>query len=436
MSPGEGLATAEGRREPMQLANRARTGHLVSVALFGGFFLLYFALGSILATLDAVYDYFGADMWVDLDPNAEYRHMLVPIFVEPVVRVVRRLFASVPAQAAALNAAFGALAVALAFQVFLRVVRSSREATLLALLYGVSMSQMLFSSVPETYAIGASGIVATYLVFLVSLATGRLRFLPWFGVALWTVGITTSNVAQTAVAYVAAARRAPGQRRVLRGALLGVAVLASVILFLRFQPGIVGSRPLLSLEALQTEYIDIVSNVVPPPDPEDEGPPDPPLSEGRSVRLLATNYLLLGFVGGVPGRSPLDDHRTKLEYFGHPLRFTPLGLVAAVLWIVLWLAGVRANLRAARARDAWPPRTFLGATGLIVAGNLLLFTIYNPIEMYLYSLLTTFPILLLGVNGEMLRKPRWAAALAVLVVLMGLNNFDIIGTMLDCGACQ
>jgi hypothetical protein len=86
-------------------------------------------------------------------------------------------------------------------------------------------------------------------------------------------------------------------------------------------------------------------------------------------------------------------------------------------------------------RTRWPPPGFLVALGVIVAGNMALFMLYNPVEMYLYSLLTAFPILLLGVNGELLRTPRWTALLTVLVVLMLINNVDIVTRMVRCDGC-
>jgi len=392
--------------------------------------VLYFVLGRRLAPFEDVYDFFGADMWDDLDLGAEYRHILVPLFVSPFAALVRRLAGTVGVQAALLNAMFGALAVALAFEVFLRLVGQLRAATLLALWYGVSMSQMLFSAVPETYAIGATGIVATYLVCLASLATRRMRFLPWFGVALWTIGITTSNIAQTTVAYAAAARGAADTRRVLRGVALAAAVLATVAALVHTQTRVLDTEPLLTMSAVRDEMADFRASVVAQPsDIGEGGVPYPPYSEVRTATNLASNFFLLGFVGGAPGRMARDEDRIKIEYIGHPLRFAPLGAVAAALWLILWGTGLVANVRAAWRRRDWPPPVFLAALGVIVAGNLLLFTLYNPVEMYLYTLLTAFPILLLGVNGELLRKPRWAVLLAVLVLLAALNNVNVITTM-------
>lgn len=411
------------------VSRRAAWGQ--SLALFALFFVLYFALGGVLARLDLLYDFFGADMWLELEPNAEYRHMLVPAFTEPLAIIIRRL-TEVPAlRTAALNAAFGALAVALSLQVFLRLVRANLPAFLLALLYGVSMSQLLFSSVPETYAIGAGGIVATHWLFLVSLERRRIALLPWFGVALWTIGITTSNIAQTAVAFAAAGRAATGKWQVRRGVMLTAAVFAAVVVLLPLQSRLLGTRPLLSVGALRAEYVDMVENIVPPPpDPEDDDEPDPPLSEARRPHLLATNYFLLAFVGGEPGRSAASE-RTKLEYFGYPVRLLPVGYAAAALWLVFWVAGLTANLRDASRRTRWPPPHFLSALGVIIVGNLILFTIYNPLEMYLYSLLIAFPILLAGINGELLRSRKWLALLGVLLVLVAFNNVEIITTMID-----
>lgn len=404
-----------------------------SVVLLATFFLVYFGLGCLLAPFESVYDFFGADMWDDLNRGAELRHVLVPLFLKPVTAVVSRLGGAVPVQVAAINAGFGALAVVLSHRVFLLLVRQARAAFLLALLYGVSMSQMVFSSVPETYAIGATGIALTYLVFLGSLRTRRVGFLRWFAVALWTIGITTSNIAQTAVAYVAAARASIGTRRALRGMVLALTLLTAVPALIHVQTRALDTQQLLSLGAAQDEANDFLRYVGPEAAAveEGEGVPYPPVSEVRSIRLLAANYVMLAFVGGEPGRLARDQDRLKIEYVGHPLRYSLLGLVTVALWLVLWLAGVTANVRATVARDRWPPSAFLGALAIIIAGNLVLFTIYNPFEMYLYSLLTAFPILLAGVNGELVRSRKWMALTAALVVLMAWNNVDIITSMIE-----
>jgi len=409
--------------------------YAVPLVLFSAFFLLYFALGSILAPLENVFDFFGADMWEDPDRDGEIRHLLVPLFLEPVFLVARQVSMATHTQAAAINAAFGALAVALSYRVFLLLVGFARQAVLLSLFYGVSMSQLLFAAIPETYAIGATGITGTYLVFLVSLSAKRMRFLHWFGVGLWTIGITTSNVAQTTVAYAAAAHETDSPRRALRGMMLVGALLLTVAILLQVQARIFDGRSPLSTEAVRDEFHAFLGYVERPSlNPGGKGVPDSPQGDGRSVKLLAVNYLLLGFVGARPGRTPVEDHVTKLEYFGHPLQFQPLGLAALALWLALWVAGLMANVRSAMAGARWPPPAFFAALGIILVGNMMLFMIYNPREMYLYSLLTTFPILLLGVNGALICRPGWTALLTGLVLLTALNNVDIATAMVAQGA--
>ena len=68
-------------------------------------------------------------------------------------------------------------------------------------------------------------------------------------------------------------------------------------------------------------------------------------------------------------------------------------------------------------------RARLGALLVHVAGYTVLLASYNPPEMYLYTILTSFPIRLLGMNPNLLAGRRWTAALALLV---GYNNVSVL----------
>jgi hypothetical protein len=322
------------------------------------------------------------------------------------------------------NAAFAAFAVVLAHRTFRRLLQNGVQATLLAALFGLSMSQLAFGAIPETYAIATAGIVAVFLVFLTDLESGRVSPGAWFGVALFAVGVTTSSLAPVGVLFTLIVFATRQRRPVLRIADAALLLLIAMVSLLRFQSALLGTRNPIHQTILLDEIHDIEQKVLKP------SPEDPPYGPARTPRELGRNILLLDFVAGYPGRTSLPTSLVKLEYFGYPVRFSPLGFAAAGLWLILWTAGLLTNIRGLVRGDSWPNRYYWGAVMVVVAGDGLLLALYNPVEMYLYTPLILFPVLLLGVSRAAFSYRAYRFALAALVVVLGANNLMVIQQMI------
>jgi hypothetical protein len=409
----------------LKSADLQRSHHYIivsSVLLFAAFCALYFALGLVLVNTHPRFDFFGADMqkWFGLNmaASAKGSHPLLPLFIEPFAQLVRRLFADPHRQAVALNASFGASAVVLAYQVFLRLVRGRVESGLLALLYGLSMSQLVFGSLPESYSLAACSIIATNLLCLICLEHERLYAPAWIVVGLFSFGVTITNVAATAIAFLAACRVAKVERKAVTAFAYVCSTLAIAIALAGVQTRWLGVRNPFSPGSLEGELEDVDASLLREP--------------MRYSMELGRNLYLLNIVGGYPGATPVqptrsfpDKGRSKIEYFGYPLRFGIFGLGAAAFWLAFWGAGVAANARAFLRRVSATRTVFLATLSIVVAGNMVLHASFNVTEMYLHTLFTSFPILLLAVNPELLGQRRWKAALATLTVLMGVNNITV-----------
>jgi hypothetical protein len=387
--------------------------------------LLYILLGEVLERTAHLYDYFGADPWTASSGalHPEPRHLLVPLFLEPPAALLTWLGLSRGDAQVGLNAAFGGLGVVLAYYLFRHLLQGRVEAILLAALFGLTMSQLLFAALPETYAVASAGLVAVFLLFARSVAARRVPEGAWFGVALFTVGITTSNLAPVAVLYVLALRasRVPSiLGRLLRTAMLFVLVVGGLVVV---QGAVLGTGNPISRATLREEWEATVQSVVTPE------PGDPPHAMARTPRELGRNLLLFGFVGGMPGRTVSpdpSDTKIKIEYFRHPTRFTTIGVAAVGLWLLLWASGFVRNAVAAWRRENSPEPLYLLGVVVVVAGHGLLITVYNPGEMFAYTPLILFPLLLLGTHRGILERAGGRTLLAAVVALAASNNVMVL----------
>lgn len=414
-----------------------------AIALSLAFFILYRLLGTIVIAATGLrgpdeptkFELFGADIddWLGLTWSAAFRHPLIPLFLKPFGEIVSRLVGDPVRQGILVNAGFGGTAVGLAYLVFRQLEIRVGTALLLATFYGVSMSQLVFGSLPESYAISACSIVTTFWVFLVSLRQGRLNLLRWIGAGVFSLGVAVATFPQTAVAF-AFAMRSSGKKGTRRRAttVFVVAVVAVVVVLLSVQTHWLGQTDLLSAAAMRDEYEDVVDNVSLASRTDRTA-----ATVGEQMSWtgweLARNLLLLDFVGGHPGRTvlPETDGRFAIEYVGHPLRFGVAGLMASAMWLPFWVFGVFSNVRGLLTRRSQTHPRIVKALLTIVAGNVLLLAAYNPTEMFLYTPLTAFPILLLAVSPELLARRLWQAIVGILACATTINNVGVLLQMVE-----
>jgi hypothetical protein len=180
-----------------------------ALALGASFFLLYAGLGLTLhlraprlfTQLDLVFDADVPSRIIDLTRvgGAHYRTQLHPLFVlllNPLGLLLRGALRTLGAEpsgrlaAIVLTAAAGATAVALFF-LWLRRVSALRTSGLWALLFGLSSSQMVFGTLPETFGFSSLSLVAAFLVIADAgrpLALRLAASVACFGMALSNLG--------------------------------------------------------------------------------------------------------------------------------------------------------------------------------------------------------------------------------------------------------
>ncbi len=408
---------------PAGFAKGGRDG-AVSGVLALGFAALFLFLGSRVPSRAVLKDdvLFGADVARVVDDltargGDHYRTKVHPFFVLlllPAGSLLRRVTASPYGAARVLTSLCGAAAVALLHRLLLRVPQLPRPAAvLLAVVFGMSFSTLIFAAVPETYIFAAISILPVYFLLLaapsspdpaaassMSADRGRRPF-AWGAAALSSFAITSTNVVQALWGLLLDARyrrlptppSVPRRRQLATAVLAAAAVAVSLTLIqARLYPS---AQPFWNLE--EERGYTATSNLL------------QPAAYARAGRAVFLDAIV------APTHEVVD--RKVVTAGGVPA--APWGPAAAGLWGV-WMV-VAAVGSARRYREHAPAvLAIAGSLGF----NLLLHVVYGNEQPFLYSAHWTF-LLVLGVAlGYPTRRPRLAlAGLGTLAAVLAAHNF-------------
>lgn len=399
----------------------------ICFALYLGFQILYLAAGLSLSKTSAFSEY---DLLFDIDvPRAiadmtslradhdrTHVHPYFVLLVKPLGLALTNVSCSDVRSALFLNSFFGALGVALAFLFFRLAGRASPDAFLVACLFGFTSSQFLLSSIPHTASLAVCSLLATYLVFLLSLRDRRTTTRPWIFAGVFSMGVTISNFAQTVLCFgVTEAvnwrndRRARLARRVLTFFLAtgATAVLLSSVQKLFFPTCRLFFRLLFFREEVAyTSAIAITS---------------PLLVLGRLLRSVFLSAVAAPHpaVWSIPQREhPLLGFATSWSYGW-------IGWLALAGWVALVTVG---GIRGLRQRQQFPLKIGLS---LCLLFNILLHCFYGgggsgPAEYFLYTGNTTFLVIALLVGIPLRGGTLSRVMLGILILLIAANSAGVL----------
>lgn len=319
-----------------------------------------------------------------------------------------------------LNSFLGAAGVALGFVFFLFFAKRLLDAALLACLFGLSASQLFLSVVPDTASLAICSLLVTYILFLRALETGRSRLPVWILAGVFSLGVTTTNLAQTVACFAVGDFVVNRQRGLWRlgirllGLLAGVLAVAAALAML--QRALYPSSNLFFLPDAYREDLDFASLQV-------LRSPLPVLVQ------LFRNFSWINFIAPTPSACALPDHKLPGLTFASSLDFSVPGIIAAVIWFGLWLALAFGALRRRRTKAGTRSVRRPLAVGLLLCllFNLLLHSVYGVgekgrIEYFLYT--GNFSFLVLALWALPLSRPGKTVRvlLLALVFCMGINN--------------
>jgi len=413
---------------------------VIGAGLFSLFFLVYFGFGSALAdrslfNLNNVFFRMDAcraifDMTCPDSPHPRTTvHPLYVLMVTPLGTVLNALLDNRTCAAVMLNAALGAIGVALSYFLFLGCTGRLLISTFLAGVFGCTMGHLIISSVPETGSLAVMSLALNYILFYHSARSLSLSSWLWIPVGVFCLGVTTTNLAQPLIGFSLICLIQERQRQTQgalmrttgRVALYGFAVLALGVALSLLQKFFYPKSMYFFLPGIAHEELAYVSSVL--------------LRNPLATCFhLAKTFIVWNVVGPRPygyTMPPDDESVFPGLTFSIEAYHTPLGYVALSLWLVLLGIGVWRGLTGRR-----PIRLFSVGLVLSLAFNFLLHCAYGThlygtgeevhIEHFLYN--GNFTLLALAFLGITFRKNFSTGALlgVFLMFLIAINNLHIM----------
>jgi hypothetical protein len=357
-----------------------------------------------------------------------YRTKVHPIYVllvNPIGSLVARtelLGEKITKYAVAIliNSAAGGACVALAFLVFLQLGRRVFDAALLAAIFAFSMGHFFLSIVPETSSLATASLLATYLAFASGLKSGRAPFLPWVLCGVFSLGVTTTNFAQTLVCFtILRTSLADGRGRKALGALLSagrlvVTVVGATAVLAIVQRLIYPSSTLFFLPSSYREELSFASLAI--------------LERPASVLgELCKHFFCANVVAPHVRMIDMGLPMPGVTYSG-PWGYSCLGLVTLSSWFALSLWGLARSSRQRRSPFLLGMICCLGLSVLLHC----FYGVYpdGKIEYFLYSGNYTFCVVALFLgswDGSPGRAHRLVLiAFAALLAVNNLIGYDEI----------
>jgi hypothetical protein len=351
-------------------------------------------------------------------------HPLFVLLLNPVGSLIVPLVDSPQTAALLLNATLGALAVVLAYLFFRVRGGEAGVAALLALVFGLSASQLLFGAIPGTNALAACSLALTYGLFWLSLTRRRIWIWAWIAVGILSFGVTSTNFVQTFVCFVfTALALAPSEghtrgRVIARALVLGTVVIAISAVLATAQQRLFDADPFYLSLSYEGENQNATLAIL-----------RQPLTV--AVQLLK-HMFLVDFVAPVPNVWTVMRGTFPAVTFASSWNYTAFGWAAAAVWITVLASGIRAF---ARLRQRQP--AFVGGITACILFNLALHAVYGvgekgKIEYFVYSGNFTFLVFVVASSSWLdPERPAGTGRLVLLASLLAINGVWIVGKLLD-----
>ncbi len=409
---------------------------LTALLLLVFFSSVYFVSGSTLAATPAFSE---NDVLFQLDTQRtvndmtyyggfHYRTKVHPVFVlmvNPVGEMLQRITGDPELAAVLLSSILGSAGIALFFLLVSTFLTTLSTAFLLAVFFGVTASQSLLSIIPGTSSLAVCSLMVTLIVFAYSLRSKKVPLIPWILAGVFSLGVTTTNIAQTGICFLLAclaarganANRFPWKKAVIFTA----AVLGSTAVLALIQKAIYSTSVLFFLPEAYTEDVHYASLLI-------FKTPVEILSQ------LFRNFLAVNIFAPMPMVFAVEGRSMPAISFTAASQYTIFGIAGLILWFSLWLTGLAGSVRGMigkASRQVSGRGVFLAGLSLCLLFNLVLHSFYGvepngTIEYFLYS--GNFTLLVLGIFSVVSGLPAKTmnAFLAALIICAAANNVEII----------
>ncbi len=402
---------------------------LLALAFWG----LYLALGLLLIPGYAYnkFTFFYADQgdWLGLEWSRYHKgsHAIRLLFLLPFapLKLLYPLL-SKPVIAIIINSFCGAIAVFLASLCFWNISRNYKTTLLWTALFGFSMSHLFFSVLVESRMLGTASILATYLLLLVCLIHQKLYWPYWILAGLFSFGITITNFSNSFVCFAVLVVVLKQSHKIVKviGYTLGVLAIAFCLNIVQHK--LLGGKYFFVRDTLNTELAWVKTTILNQP--------------FVVIPELLKHFFLVNFVSASPlPEVIIPGQKIVLDFFGRPLKYSIAGILGAGLWLCFLLAGLYKNITGLRQdnqaeepqKDTSVQPYFCIATLIATLGNLAFYSIFDTVEMFIFTPYFSCQVLLLAVNLSLMKNRYFTAMTSCLVILLGINNLIVMQQIID-----
>nr|MBA4405148.1 hypothetical protein [Nanoarchaeum sp.] len=385
------------------------------------FFVVYFKMGLNFTTFP---EYFKTDnIFFDADhldnslihygPNqyTTEKHPLIFFFNPLFVILISKFIPSTLVASIFVNSFYGALGVVLTFICFKILIKKTFEASLFCIIFGLSMSQIIYSSIPETYALSVCSIIPTYILFLICLERKKLLFTYWILCGVLSFGVIWVNFVPTIILFIITLIALKVNRKTIY-LLRYLGLLALCIFVLRFLQKLLFATDLFPrMNVYWDLFCDEIQLWV----------FHNPL---MIIKEIFKQFFILNFIGPFP-EIIRDGPNIRMTYTRNPLVYNYTGYIGLIVWMLFFIVQIYRKC-VARERNYF----FIGCVCIVVF-YMIFHSFYGVKEIFLYNSLFTFTVLLL-VTDRVNSKNKYLNIFAISIIFfMGINNLIVIKKILS-----
>lgn len=347
-------------------------------------------------------------------------HPLYVLMINPVGMLINFFTRDIVLTARIINSALGACGVVLGFLFFLQFGIELLDALLLSLFFGMTTSHFFLSSIPDTASLAICSLIATYFVFIRSYQTNKMVYHWWFLAGLFTLAVTTTNLAQTVICFLA------GELIIYRKKYLPTLLdcVKFIVLVLLVAAGLACIQKMVYPSSIHflsfADYGGELSYA------------SPLIFQNPRVVIVhqIKNFLMANVIAPNPLFFSIYGRDNPMLTFGTSHDFNLLGWAAIVMW---WGLMLYALWQIFKKRDHL---NFFLVLGVCLLFNFVLHAFYgvteNRIELFLYTGNLTFLILIPITYIIKTQKKLISRFLLVgLFITMAINNIYVMNMIIN-----
>lgn len=371
-------------------------------------FALFYAQTSHLAPIFFAKNdgpFFGADT-VDTSDAMRYltfdgdmkKHLLFSVFMAPLVRVIHKLFFVGINQAIIVTLGLvAAFNVTLAWLALRLCVKSTPLAFGMAAIYALSFANLVFFSIPETYLLSNSAIIAFFWLLLLSTYRNINGTSIILGATAGAAGLLNPPLLSLLILPIASRWIKNGNN----GSVSYIAIMSLTSLFVFCLPYVIihGASILDYSSGYANKWASVYN-----------------LFDIRKTSLVVVSFFLFSVVSPFTSLAQGVTLNGLVEYIYNPLASVTLFYYVSGSVVAIWKA-VGTSDKLAMPILIW------------IVCMLVFYVYFNPKEAFLYSSQILFPMFVLIARGVALLRfsdGRILSFMSVLVLLMIANNIPVV----------